>query len=150
MTMTPRHLCRVLIFGLLAGAATSACAKPAYVPTTVNLRAAPGTTSEIISKIPSGSLIDADNCTEGWCAVTWQDKSGFAKETALDMTGRVPPRSAAPSPNAQRRVYGAQGEIYDDGPDYVAEGPPVYYEPRPYYYGYVPHYYRGWGWRHRW
>jgi uncharacterized protein YraI len=144
--MTPRLLCHALFFGLLAGAATSASAKPAYVPTTVNLRAAPGTTSEIVSKIPGGSLIDADNCTEGWCAVTWQGKSGFAKETALDMTGRVPPRSAAQYPNAQRR---AQGEVYEDGPEY-AEGPPVYYEPRPYYYGYVPYYHRGWGWRHRW
>jgi hypothetical protein len=152
MTLTPRPLCHVLLFGLLAGAATSAptsaFAKPAYVPSTVNLRAAPGTTSEVVSKIPGGSLIDADNCTEGWCAVTWQGKSGFAKETALDMTGRVPAHSAAQSPTARRT--GAQGEVYDEGPDYVAEGPPVYYEPRPYYYGYVPHYYRGWGWRHRW
>jgi uncharacterized protein YraI len=148
--MTPRLLCHALCFGLLVGAATGASAKPAYVPTTVNLRAAPGTTSEIVSKIPSGSLIDADNCTEGWCAVTWQGKSGFAKETALDMTGRLPPRSAAQYPSAQRRVNSAQGDVYDDGPDYVAEGPPVYYEPRPYYYGYVPYYYRGWGWRHRW
>jgi len=81
--------------------------------------------------------------------VTWQGKIGFAKEPALDMTGRVPPRSAAQTSTA-RRTYGAQGEVYEDGPDYVAEGPPVYYEPRPYYYGYVPYYYRGWGWRHRW
>jgi uncharacterized protein YraI len=147
MKLTPRLLCHVLCLGLLASAATSASAKPAYVPATVNLRAAPGTGSEIVSKIPGGSLIDADSCTEGWCSVSWQGKTGFAKETALDMTGRVPQRAA------ERRVNGPQrvpGEVYDEGPDYVAEGPPVvYYGPRPYYYGYVP-YYRGWGWRHRW
>jgi len=151
MTLT-RLVCQALSLSVLAGAATSASAKPAYVPATVNLRAAPGTGSEIVSKIPGGSLIDADNCTEGWCAVTWQGKSGFAKETALDMTGRVPQRSAQAA-GAVRRPVGPQpnaAEIYDEGPDYVAEGPPVvYYGPRPYYYGYVP-YYRGWGWRHRW
>ena len=144
MRSTPRFLCHVVCLGILTGAATSASAKPAYVPATVNLRAAPGTGSEIVTKSPGGSLIDADNCTEGWCSVTWQGKTGFAKETALDLSGRVPPRASA-----QRRLNAVPGEIYDEGPDYVVEGPPVYYEPRPYSYGYVP-YYRGWGWRHRW
>ena len=75
--------------------------------------------------------------------MTWQGKSGFAKQTALDMSGRVPQQRAA-----QRR-YPVQGEVYeDDGPAYV-EAPPVYYAPRPYYYGYGP-YYRSWGYRHRW
>lgn len=141
----PRLLGYVLCVGIVAttGAASAA---PAYVPSTVNLRAAPGTTSEIVTKIPGGSLIDANDCSEGWCAVTWQGKSGFAKQTALDMSGRVPQQRAA-----QRRPYPVQGDVYvDEGPaDYVAEAPPVYYAPRPYYYGYGP-YYRSWGYRHRW
>jgi len=123
----------VLVFGMLLGAAGGAWAKPVYVPSTVNLRAAPGTTNEIVAKIPGGSLVDADNCTDGWCAVTWQDKSGFAIQSALDMSGRVPPRP-------QRRVY-------DDEPDYV-EGPPVYYRPPPLYVR--PYYYRPWGWHRHW
>jgi hypothetical protein len=85
--------------------------------------------------------------------VTWQGKSGFAKETGLDMSGRVPQRSASQYPSAQRRVYSNQpdqGEVYEDGPEYAEGPPPVYYGPRPYYYGYVPYYHRGWGWRHRW
>jgi uncharacterized protein YraI len=137
MTLKPHLLCQLSCLGILLGAATGAIAKPAYVPTTVNLRAAPGTTSEVVAKIPSGSLIDADNCTEGWCAVTWQDKSGFAKQSALDMSGRMP---------QQRRA--ARAPIYVDE-EYVAEAPPVYYEPRPYFYGYGPYYRGGWGWRHR-
>ncbi len=142
MRSMPRFMGYALCVGIVA-VASAASAAPAYVPSTVNLRAAPGTTSEIVSKIPGGSLIDADNCTEGWCAVTWQGKSGFAKQTALDMSGRVPQQRAA-----QRR-YPVQGEVYeDDGPAYV-EAPPVYYAPRPYYYGYGP-YYRSWGYRHRW
>ncbi len=142
--MTPRLLGFALCVGLIAGTG-AALAAPAYVPSTVNLRAAPGTTSEIVSKIPGGSLIDANDCSEGWCAVTWQGRSGFAKQTALDMSGRVPPQQRA----AQRRSYPVQGEVYeDDGPAYVAEAPPVYYGPRPYYYGYGP--YRGWGWGGGW
>jgi uncharacterized protein YraI len=152
MKLTPRLLCHAFSLCVVACAATGAFAKPAYVPTTLNLRAAPGTSSEIVSKIPSGSLIDADNCTEGWCSVTWQGKSGFAKETGLDLSGRVPQRAASQSPGAQRRVYSNRPdqEVYEDGPEYAEGPPPVYYGPRPYYYGYVPYYYRGWGWRHRW
>ncbi len=117
--------------------APAAAAKPAYVSSTVNLRAAPGTTSEIVGKIPGGSLVDASECTEGWCAVTWKDKAGFAIQTALDTSGRVP---------QTRRVV--QRPVYD--PDYV-DGPPVYYAPppvyvRPYYFG-GPYYGRRW---HRW
>jgi uncharacterized protein YraI len=135
----PQLLCQVLSVGVLLGAASGAMAKPAYVSSTVNLRAAPNTTSEVVTKIPGGSLIDADNCTDGWCAVTFQDKSGFAIQSALDMSGRVP---------QQRRA--ARAPVYADGPEeYVVEGPPVYYE-RPYYYGYGPYYRRYWGHRYRW
>lgn len=137
-----RFMPQLLFLGVLLSVATPALAKPAYVSSTVNLRAAPNTTSEVVSKIPGGSLIDADNCTDGWCAVTFQDKSGFAIQTALDMSGRVP---------QQRRA--ARAPVYADGPEeeYAVEGPPpVYYQPGPYYYGYGPYYGRYWGHRHRW
>lgn len=118
---------------LLAGG--PALAKPAYVPSTVNLRAGPGTDKDILGKIPSGSLIDVGDCTGGWCAVTWQDKNGYAIETAIDLSGRVPPRRPAP-----RRYY--------------VEEPPIYYEvpPPPVYYGpyYRRHYFSPWGPRYRW
>jgi uncharacterized protein YraI len=124
-----RFASQLLSIGLLLASATFAAAKPAYVPSTVNLRAAPGTTNEIVAKIPGGSLVDADNCTDGWCAVTWQEKSGFAIQSALDLSGRVP---SAP----------ARAPISRRGPGYVVEGPPVYYDvPPPVYFG--PY------WRHR-
>ena len=125
--------------GVLALSATSAWAKPAYVATTVNLRAAPGTSNEIVAKIPGGSLIDADNCTDGWCAVTWQGKSGFAIQSAIDLSGRVPRRSVAPP----RRYYAGPPD------DEVVVDPPVYYDPPPPVY-YRPYYRPYWGWRHRW
>ena len=137
------HLLGALGAGLALAVTTAAAAKPAYVASTVNLRAAPGTTSEVITKIPGGSLVDADNCTDGWCAVTWQEKRGFAIQTSLDMSGRVPARRAANGP-------GPRGPVDSEGPDYpdyYVEGPPAYYYgPRPYYYGgyYGPYYRRGW------
>ena len=78
--------------------------------------------------------------------VTFQDKSGFAIQTAVDTTGR--PRRAA-----VRR--GPQGIDPDDdfepvAPGYGAYGPPVVYGPGPYYapgpyYGPAIGIYGGWG-----
>ena len=104
-----KHARLLFCLGVLMVAAAPALAKPAYVASTVNLRAAPGTTSEIVGKIPGGSLIDAKDCSEGWCAVTWQDKSGFAIQTALDMSGRVPQRAAGPPPGYPRRAASMSG-----------------------------------------
>jgi len=111
--------------------ATCAPAAPAFVATTVNLRAGPGTTHEIVARIPGGSLVDAANCADGWCAVAWQGKSGYAIQTALDLSGRVPSRYGPP--------------VYERAPGYVV-GPPVYYEPPPYYYRYRPYWGYRWGW----
>ena len=133
-----KHAQLLFCLGVLMVSATPALAKPAYVASTVNLRAAPGTTSEIVAKIPGGSLSDAKDCSEGWCAVTWQEKSGFAIQTALDMSGRVP-RAAARLPAYRPNA----GYVVDDEPVYDAP-PPVYYYDGPYYRPY-------WGWRrHSW
>ncbi len=128
----------VLSLALMLAATTFVSAKPATVTSTVNLRAAPGTTSEVLTKIPGGSLVDIGECSEGWCAVTWQDKNGFTIESALDKSGRAPVRRAAPP------VYADEGYI-EEPPVYYGP-PPVYYEPRPYYYGgyYGPYYRRYW------
>ena len=125
-----------LVIGTLALiGGTPALAKPAYVPSTVNLRAGPGTDKENQGKIPIVSLIDVGECTNGWCAVGWQDKNGFAIESAIDFSGRVPPRRTV-----RRRYY--------------VEEPPVYYvpPPPPYYVPYYRRHYFGpyWGWRRHW
>ena len=89
------------VLGLaIACVAMPALAKPAYVASTLNLRAAPGTGSEIVAKIPGGSLVDTGACDEGWCEISWQDKKGFAIQKALDMSGRVPQQRAAAAAGA--------------------------------------------------
>ena len=52
-----RYFPLLLGLGVVLSATTAALAKPAYVASTVNLRAAPGTKSEVVAKIPGGSLI---------------------------------------------------------------------------------------------
>ena len=132
------------ILGLaIACVAMPALAKPAYVASTLNLRAAPGTGSEIVAKIPGGSLVDATACDGGWCEVAWQDKRGFAIQTALDISGRVP---------QQRAAAVAPRPAYQQGPD-VVEGPVYYGPPAVVYYGgpyYRPYYRPYWGWRRQW
>lgn len=131
--------CVVCVAGvaMFAGAAV---AKPAYVPTALNLRAAPGTTNDVVAKIPGGSLVDVGACTDNWCAVTWQDKQGFSIQSGLDMSGRVPARRPA-------RRYVRGGYVPVDGPVYYDE--PVYVAPPPAYYYYPYRYRRYWG-RHHW
>src|SRR5207244_3670700 len=107
--------------------AAGAAAAPAYVASTVNMRSGPATTNDIITKIPGGSLVDANNCKDGWCEVVWQGKSGFAIATALDLSGRVPPRRAPVAGSVAGSVAGAD--------DYVPVGPPAVVYGGPVYYG---------------
>jgi uncharacterized protein YraI len=69
--------------------AAYAVASPAYVASNLNMRSGPGTTNEIVTRIPGGSLVESNNCSNGWCEVSWQGKSGFAIQSSLDMSGRV-------------------------------------------------------------
>ncbi|MGA9818472.1 MAG: SH3 domain-containing protein [Pseudolabrys sp.] len=144
------------VLGLVvASIAMPALAKPAFVPSTLNLRAAPGTGSDIVAKIPGGSLVDTGGCDEGWCEVTWQEKKGFVTQSALDLSGRVPQQRAAapPAPAYRQGLQGPQGPRGPqvvEGPD-VVDGPVYYGAPPPavVYYG-GPYYRPYWGWRRRW
>jgi Bacterial SH3 domain len=141
------------LLGLVfACVALPALAKPAYVASTLNLRAAPGTGSDIVAKIPGGSLVDAGACDEGWCEISWQDKKGFAIQSGLDMSGRVPQQRAAAGPAYRQAPQGPR--VVEDpevvgGPVYYDVPPPVVYYGGPYYRPY-PYYWGGWRWRRYW
>jgi uncharacterized protein YraI len=117
--------------------ATIAAAAPAFVLSNVNLRSGPATTNSVVVLIPAGATVEATDCKDGWCTVTWQDKSGFAIQTALDTSGRPHP------------VYSAAAPAPAPAPGY-AVAPPVYAGPPVVYYGPGPYYYGGWGWHRRW
>jgi hypothetical protein len=130
---------------LLAG---GAAAKPAIAASTVNLRAEANTTSEVLAKIPTGARLDVGDCNDGWCAVTYQGKSGFSIATALDTSGkpRRVVRRLGPGPGA-----GPDDDFEPVPPGYVGRGPAVVYAPGPYYYGPGPYYGYGYGWGYgRW
>jgi uncharacterized protein YraI len=143
---------------LLAG---GAAAKPGTAVSTVNLRANPDTASAILDKIPGGSRIEVGDCTDGWCAVTWNGKAGYVIQSSLNTSGRTvrraPPARRAPAYGAPPPGYAPPGSIYDDddfepvAPYAVAPrvyvGPPVFYGPGPYW---GPGYHRPWGWGPRW
>jgi Bacterial SH3 domain len=128
---------------LMAGAAS---AKPGFATATVNLRAEANTTSDIVAKIPLGGRVDVGDCSDGWCAVTYQDKSGFSIQTSLDASGK--PRAVRSGPPGA----GPNGRwVRVPPPGYGADGPPpgVVYGPGPYYGGPGPYYGYGpyWGYR---
>lgn len=135
---------------LLTGAAAAA---PGTAVSTVNLRAEANTASAILGKIGAGSRVEVGDCTAGWCAATWQGKSGFVIQTSLDMSGRPVARARRIAPGSEHIVA-----VGPRPPGYVAAPPPaVVYAPgyfgAPYYGGpYWGGYWGprwGYGWR-RW
>ena len=112
----------------------SATAKPIATTGETNLRKGPGTDTEVLTLVPKGGVVEVGNCTNGWCAASFDGKEGFVIARNVGMGPRPAPRG--------RRMGDVQ--VYDQGP------PPTYYY-QPYrYYGY-PYYgwYRGWGWGRR-
>ena len=150
--MTNRLAIGFIALGAALIVSSAATAAPAYVRSTVNLRSGPATSNEVLGKIPAGSRVDADKCENDWCAVNWQGKSGYAIKSALDTSGRAPPK--------RRVMRGGPGPVpYDDDDDIIIGGPPIYYGPpvypypyyRPYgYYRYGGYYGYRHGWRRRW
>jgi uncharacterized protein YgiM (DUF1202 family) len=157
----------------LTGAAS---AKPVTLSAETNLRAAPGTKSDIVTLMPKGAAIEVGECDAGWCKVAYDGKDGFAIERNL---GATPQQAAAPSrarqqanlqrlrhgyedyfdggptgSTPQRRVaqnqagrYSAQDDYYDDEDDApVVYSAPGYVAGPPVYYYPAPRVYYGWGW----
>lgn len=137
-------------FALLLTA--NAAAKPGVAVSTVNLRAESNTTSAIVAKIPGGARIDVGACAEGWCAVTFQGRSGFAIATALDTSGRMsrPVRRPMPGYDPDDDYEPAYPPGYVVGPS-VYVGPPIAYGPWGPHWGpyWGPRWGYGGGWR-RW
>ena len=154
-------LSRLLCAGAILLATTAiAAAKPGVATSTVNLRADPNTASDVLVKIPGGSRIEVGECNDGWCAVSYAGKNGYAIASSLDTAGR-----AAPPRQVRRGPPPGPGVAYDDDDEQVVRGPAprgyvrvpgpgAYVEPEP-YYGPGPYYAPGpywgpyWGPRHR-
>jgi uncharacterized protein YgiM (DUF1202 family) len=118
----------------------SATAKPIATTGETNLRKGPGTDSEVLTLIPKGGVVEVGECTNGWCAASFDGKDGYVIARNVGMGPKPAPRG--------RRMGAVQ--VYDEGPTYGRRvyGPPLFYRPYPYYgypYGWG---YREWGWRY--
>lgn len=146
----------------------AASAKPVTLSSETNLRAAPGTKSDVVTAMPKGAAIEVGDCDAGWCKVSYDGKEGFAIERNL---GATPPHAATASRSqpdmqklrrgyedyfegqgrndraadmqAQPRRYSQravpQDDYYDDDGPPVVYGSPAYVAGPPVYYGYYPY-----------
>jgi hypothetical protein len=86
----------------------AATAKPVTLSAETNLRAAPGTKSEVVTLMPKGSEIEVGDCDAGWCKVKFGDKEGFSIGRNL---GEAPVKTAtAPRATPQGRA-GSQANL---------------------------------------
>lgn len=87
------HVTRITLAAVTVIALTAAAsAKSLTLPTETNLRAAPGTKSEVVTLIPKGSEVEIGECDAGWCKVKFGDKEGFAIGRNV---GEAAPQTAA-------------------------------------------------------
>jgi uncharacterized protein YraI len=113
---------------LLAAAGSAAAAKPFTLPAETNLRAAPGTRSEVVSLMPKGAEVEVGECDAGWCKVSWEGKEGFAIGRNLGMEApreASSPRTTVRQPqqadlNRLRRGY---EEYFDNQSRAADQGP---------------------------
>ncbi len=112
----------------------SATAKPIATTGETNLRKGPGTETEVLTLVPKGGVVEVGECTNGWCAASFDGKDGYVIARNVGLGPRPAPRGRAMGPV----------QVYDE----PAYGPPPVYYRRPYpYYGYPYGWgYRGWAW----
>ncbi|SDT30533.1 SH3 domain-containing protein [Bradyrhizobium canariense] len=132
-----------VIFTLMS--AVCATAKPIVIGKDTNLRKSPGTTSEVVTLLTTGTMVEIGKCSNGWCEASFDGKDGYviAQNVGMAPVRRPPPRGSE---------MVEEVDDYAPPPGYVV-GPPVYYGYGPYYgygYGYGWGYRGGWGWGRRW
>jgi hypothetical protein len=77
--------------------AVCATAKPIATTEEANPRGAAGTDSEILTLVCSGTAVEAGDCSNGWCRVSWSGHDGYASGLAQEQSvgppagGRTPP-----------------------------------------------------------
>lgn len=91
--MNSRESIAALLFTLLLSALSSVLAAPLTIADAksrreefkplaaigeTNLRKAPGTDGEILTRIPKGTTVEVGDCRNGWCRVSWNGQDGYA------------------------------------------------------------------------
>ena len=71
--------------------------RAAYSSTTVQLRSGPAANSDLVRVIAAGTMVGVAKCSDGWCAVVWKGRCGFAAADSLIL--------AEPGPNRTYPTY---------------------------------------------
>ena len=72
---------------------------------TVNIRSGPGTKYHVVTRVKSGTQVEAEEANDGWCEVTYQGKKGYVK--ADFVTSKAPAATAKPDePSGNSTVVG--------------------------------------------
>jgi hypothetical protein len=156
-----RLLVRSLIFVVALVLCTGlAEARSGATTTELALRAAPSGNTELLLMMPAGSKVYVGSCARGWCKVTWNSYSGYARQSGLAISAATQQASRGAvndpgeiwpiyPPYPYRAGYYPKADWYHDMPPYVAMDPS--FHRRRYFmmaqernrYRYMPHIFRG-------
>lgn len=71
--------------------------------TETRLQQAPGTGSKVLAMIPRGKIITVDDCSNGWCRVSWNRQDGYVLAKSVHLSERwfrnVPQADQSPEEN---------------------------------------------------
>jgi hypothetical protein len=107
VSIRPRRRPGITFVAASLCAGLAGCSDPGIVTRQVNLQQAPTSESAVLASIPRGRAVKVEKCTNGWCYVSWNGRSGYI--LAKDVSIGVPTRR---STDADRQ--GAPGEAGND------------------------------------
>jgi hypothetical protein len=99
-------------------AGLAGCSDPGTVTRQTKLQQAPTSESAVLASIPSGGTVKLSKCTNGWCAASWNGRSGYI--LAKDVKIGAPARRAA---GAERQGDTGNDDTQDDGTLAVPDSP---------------------------
>ena len=104
--------CLLLSAGIVALSTGWAAAAPAGARDFLSLRSGPGFKFRVVEVIPPGSLVDARNCSVGWCQVNINGVIGYVDSGHLDFSASSPMTYAVASNHWPYWAYTSAFESY--------------------------------------
>jgi uncharacterized protein YgiM (DUF1202 family) len=94
---------RIFLFLLLIIASIQLFSQNAVTVSNTNLRESPGVSTKIVSKIPKGTDVYIQECTDGWCKINYNDLTGYVS-SKLIRYATDPSKKTTNSPVAHQKV----------------------------------------------
>ena len=92
--------------------------KPSTTIVDTNLRKAPRTDSQILAVMPKGTTVEAGNCGDGWCRISWNGQDGYAIARNLGIVAGPSwpnvPVVASPGDHGPSRISGKAARDHEE------------------------------------